>query len=467
MGTLTALLDLSQNALLAGQAAIDITSNNVANANTPGYTDEVATWQENDSVRLSPTSSVGQGASVSAVSQRDPVLNQRVQQQTQLESATSAEGTALTSLQSIFGITSTSTSPVSTAIGTDINALFSSFSALQASPSDGSVRQGVLSAAQTLASDFNSASSQIAQQTSGLNQQVTGVVGQINSLTSSIAALNLQIESASPNADAGTMEDQRQQDLTQLSQYVGFDQTKTENNGLTLTTVNGAVLVSEGQSFALGTTQVGGNVNVVSATGQDITSGLTGGSLGGVLQARDQDLSQVSSALDALAYAIGSAVNTQNEAGVDMNGNPGEAIFTLPASAAGAAGTISVATSDPNAIAAAGAGEGSSGDTNATALSGLASTALVNGQTAPEYYSSFLTQLGSTAAQVTDENTTQQASLTQLTTQQGSESNVSLDQEASNLTLYERSYDAAAKVFSIVDQLMASALNLGEETTVS
>ena len=46
-------------------------------------------------------------------------------------------------------------------------------------------------------------------------------------------------------------------------------------------------------------------------------------------------------------------------------------------------------------------------------------------------------------------------------------SSVSLDQEASNLTLYERSYDAAAKVFTIVDQLMASALNLGEETTVS
>jgi flagellar hook-associated protein 1 FlgK len=70
-------------------------------------------------------------------------------------------------------------------------------------------------------------------------------------------------------------------------------------------------------------------------------------------------------------------------------------------------------------------------------------------------------------AQVTDRNTTQQASLTQLTTQQGAQSSVSLDQEAANLTLYERSYDAAAKIFTIVDQLMASALNLGEETTVT
>lgn len=467
MGTLTALLNLSQNALLASQAAIDITSNNVANANTPGYTEEVATWRENDSVKLSPTSSAGQGATVSVTSQRDPVLNQRVQQQTQLVSSSSAEGAALTSLQSIFGITSSSTSAVSTAIGADMNALFGSFNALEASPSDSSVRQGVLSAAQTLASDYNSASSQIAQQTSALNQQVTGVVSEVNSLTSSIAALNLQIESTSPTADAGTLEDQRQQDLTQLSQYIGFDQTKTENNGLTLTTANGAPLVSEGKAFALGTTVVGGNVNVVSAAGQDITSGLTGGSLGGILQARDQDLPQVSSALSSLIDGIVDAVNNQNEQGLDAYGATGGPIFGFYESGNNTGITLGVCTTDPNAIAAAGAGEGSSGNTNATALSGLANAALVNGQTSAEYYSSFLTQLGGTVSRVADDNTTQQASLTQLTTQQGSESSVSLDQEAANLTLYERSYDAAAKVFTIVDQLMASALNLGEETTVA
>jgi flagellar hook-associated protein 1 FlgK len=467
MGTLTALLNLSQNALGASQAAIDITSNNVANANTPGYTDEVATWQESDTVLLSGTVGGSQGATVSAVSQRDPVLNQRVQQQTQGASSSSTESAALSDLQSIFGITSTSTSPVSTTIGTDMNAFFSSLSALQASPSDTSVRQGVLSAAQTLASDFNSASNQIAQQTSALNQQVSGVVSQVNTLTTSIAALNLQIESISPNADAGTLEDQRQQDLTQLSGLVGFDQTKTENNGLTLTSANGALLVSEGQSSPLRTAIVNGNTDVIEGSGQNITSELTGGSLGGILQARDRDLPTVSSALDSLAYAIGSAVNTQNEAGLDANGNTGAAIFNLPATPASAASTISLATSDPSELAAAAIGEGSSGSSNATALGGIANSVLLNGQTAPEFYASLLSELGSTVSQVSDENTTQQASLTQLTTQQGSQSSVSLDQEAANLTLYERSYDAAAKVFTIVDELMASALNLGEETTVT
>jgi flagellar hook-associated protein 1 FlgK len=467
MGTLTALLNLSQNSLEANQAAIDITSNNVANANTPGYSDQVAVWTENDSVSLGGTLTAGQGASVTASSQRNPVLNQRVQQQTQVVSSTAAQSVALSDLQSVFGITASSTSTISTAIGSSLDGFFSSLNTLEASPTDGSARQGVLSAAATLASQFNTAAGQISQQTSSLNQQVSGVVSEVNSLTASIATLNLQIESTSPNADAGTLEDQRQQDLTQLSQYIGFDQTKTENNGLTLSTVNGQLLVSEGQSYALGTSVVNGNTDLIAASGQDITSTLTGGSLGGIIQARDSDLPQISSALDSLAYALGTAINQQNEAGLDANGNPGGAIFSLPTSSTAAASTIALATTNPNAIAAAAVGEGSSGDTNATALSGLANTSLLNGQSADEFYSSLLTQLGSTVAQVADQNTTQQASLTQLTTQQSSQSSVSLDQEAANLTQYERSYDAAAKIFTIVDQLMASALNLGEETTVS
>ncbi len=467
MGTLTALLNLSQNALQTSQAAITITSNNVANANTPGYVRQIALWSESDTVSLSSSANAEEGASVKAVSQRDLVLSYQIQHQTQSESSSSTESAALTALQSVFNITSTSSVAASTTIGTDINSFFNSLAALQATPSDQSVRQAVLNAAQVLSSDFNGASKQVAQQTSSLNQQASDVIGQVNSLTAGIAALNLQIESHGPSSDAGTLEDLRQQDLTNLSTLIGFDQTRTENNGLTLTTGNGALLVSEGKSFALGSNLTAGNVDVVSAAGQSITSGLIGGSLGGILRARDLDLPLVSDMLDTLAYAIGNAVNTQNAAGITPNGVPGGPIFKLPASSATTAATISLATSDPNAIAAAGVGEGSGGSTNADALCSIANADLTGGQTGAEFYAAFLTRLGSRVSMVAEENTTQQASLKQLTTQQSAQSSVSLDEEAASLMLYERSYAAAAKVFTIVDQLMASALNLGEQTTVS
>jgi flagellar hook-associated protein 1 FlgK len=301
-----------------------------------------------------------------------------------------------------------------------------------------------------------------------LNQQVAGDVGQVNSLTKTIASLNAQIASISPNADAGTLEDQRQQAIAQLSQLVGLDQISTENNGITLTTSNGAVLVSGNQSFALSTAQVGGVTHILaSAGGQDVTSNLTGGDLGGVLQARDQKLPAYQSALDSLAYAVGTQVNQQNALGVDGNGNPGAALFSLRPVPAGAAALIQVATADPNAVAAASPGEGSAGNTNASALANLSSAQIVAGQTASGFLASFLGQVGNDTAAATTDHSAQQATLAQLTTQRDSLSAVSLDQEASNLTQYQRAYQAAAQVFNIGNSIMASALNLGVQTTVT
>ncbi|WP_348266050.1 flagellar hook-associated protein FlgK [Edaphobacter sp. DSM 109919] len=465
MGTLTSLMDLAGQALMADQNALNITANNVGNQNTPGYTREVVNWQPTDAVTLSGTS-YGTGITSTAVSQRDRILEQRVQQQTQTQSQSGALESALQQVQNIFGLSSTSTSASSTALGSAVDGFFNSLSTLEGNPSDASTRQSVLTAANNLTSVFNSAANQLAQVGTGLDQQVGTVVGQVNALTKTIASLNQQIASASPTGDAGALEDQRQLAITQLSQYVGLNQITTESNGITLTTANGAALVSGSQSFALSTTSVAGKTDVV-AGGVDVTSGLSGGQLGGVLQARDQELPTYASALDNLAYGIGTAVNAQNALGTDGNGNLGAAIFSLPASAAGAATSIQVATSDPKAIAAAETGQGSSGNGNAVAMADLATANAVAGQTATGFLASFLGGIGNDTAGATTDNAAQQATLTQLTSQRNSLSGVSLDEEASNLTQYQRSYEAAAKVFSIVNSLMASALNLGVETTVT
>ncbi len=326
----------------------------------------------------------------------------------------------------------------------------------------------MLSAANTLAGAFNSAANQLAQVSSSLNQQVVSDVGQVNSLTTTIASLNTQITSLSPDADAGTLEDQRQLAIAQLSQLVGLNQISTENNGITLTTSGGAVLVSGSQSFAVSTTQVAGVTHILAGVGgQDVTSNLTGGDLGGVLEARDQELPSYQNALDSLAFGIGTQVNQQNELGIDANGNPGAALFSLPPTQSGAAAQIQVATTDPNAVAAASPGEGSAGNANASALADLSNASIAGGQTASGFLASFLGQIGNDASAATTNNSAQQATLTQLTTQRDSLSGVSLDEEASNLTQYQRAYQAAAQVFNIANSIMASALNLGVETSVT
>lgn len=469
MGTLTSLMDLARQSLMAEQAALNVTSNNVSNQNTPGYTRQVVDWQTRDSVTIGGIVTGG-GVSVgqAGISQRDRILEQRVQQQTQIQSQSEALESALQQVQNIFGLSSTSTSASSTQLGSAMDSFFNALSSLTANPSDATTRQMVLSAANSLANAFNTASNQMAEIAASLNKQVSIDVDQVNSLISTIASLNRQIGSASPDHDASVLEDERQQAITQLSQYIGLNQISNEANGITLTTTNGAVLVSGPRASSLSTTQIEGNIHVLAgSTGLDITQGLTGGSLGGIIEARDQQLPTFQNSLDNLAYAIGTQVNQINAQGLDGNGNAGQALFRLPSTASGAAGLIQMATTDPQAIAAAATGEGPTGNSNALLLAQLASSTVLAGQTPSSFYPTLLGQIGSAAVAAATDNAAQQTMLSQVTTQRNALSGVSLDEEAANLTDYQRAYEAAAKIFSIVDQLMATALNLGVPTSVS
>ena len=473
MGTISSALSLISEGLNADQSALNIVANNVANASTTGYTEETPNWQENQPVEIDGVS-YGTGATeTGATSVRDKVLEQRLDQQQQLASASSARLTALDSVQALFTPDSGSSSSTAGDIGSDLTSFFSSFSSLEANPTDNSDRQAVLSSAKTLVGDISNAADSLNSQRSALDQEAAGVTSQVNSLTNAIAQLNLQIQSTSPNSDAGTLEDQRQQDLSQLSKLVGINQITTENNGLEITTTSGQLLVADGSSSQLTTGTVDGMTHFFVGT-TDITSKLAsgGGELGGYLTARDQDIPDVLNSLDQLAYSVSTSVNALNNTGTDLDGVTGTVadplyIFNEPAAVAGSASAMSVVMTDPNQIAAAGTGDGTGDNSNASAMANLASQAIVNGQTPTDYYSNLVSTLGSTVSQVQTENTAQNASVTQLQTQNDALSSVNLNDEASSMTTLERSYQAASQVFTMLNTIMASALNLGDQTAVS
>jgi flagellar hook-associated protein 1 FlgK len=319
----------------------------------------------------------------------------------------------------------------------------------------------------------SNAAASLDTQSVSLSQQASGVTSQVNSLTASIAQLNQQIQSTSPNKDAGTLEDQRQQDLSQLSQLIGINQVTTENNGLSVTTTSGQLLVSEGSSFQLSSGSVDG-VTHFFVGGSDITSELAtgGGQLGGILTARDQDVAGALGSLDQLAYGVSTSVNALNNSGTDLDGNTGTAtapldIFTQPTTVAGSAIAMSVTMTDPSQIAAAAQGQGTGDNSNATAIAHLAKQSIVNGQTPTNFYSNFVSTLGATVSGVQTENTAENASVTQLQSQNNALSSVNLNDEAAAMSTMENSYQAASQVFSILNKVMTSALNLGEETAVS
>jgi flagellar hook-associated protein 1 FlgK len=487
MGTLNTAWNVAVSSLQADQIGLNVSANNTANVNTPGYTREVPVFDENVPVTINGLT-YGTGVSVTDIeSQRDRVLEQSVDQQTQ---AAAASATRLTALQNLEGVFSSATATSSTAadggISSSLSGFFTALTSLEGNPSGDSQREAVLSAASTLASSFSGAVDSLRQQQASLDAESQSVVTQVNALSKSIAGLNAQIQSLDPNADAGTLEDQRQYDLSQLSQLIGINQITTEDNGLAVTTTNGAPLVSEGQAYALTSAPSGGVTHYYDAEGTDVTASLAsgGGQLGGYLTARDQDIPQVESALDALAGGLATQLNTIQESGSTAAGTlaTGIPLFYVPPSSAvpgEVAGGLKVLITDPSQLAASAAGAGPSDGSNAALLAAVQNSALItldqagnpynvsSAATPTNYLADFVATLGSLVSQTSSLNTAQQASLTQTQTERNSLSAVNTDDEASTLSLLERSYEASSKVFTILDDLFASAINLGDETPVT
>jgi flagellar hook-associated protein 1 FlgK len=127
MGTINSAFSLISGALDADQSALSIVANNVANANTPGYTEETPNWSENSPVEINGASYGSGVTETGPTSLRDRVLEERLNQQQQLASASSARLTALTGVQALFTPDSGSASATAGDIGSDITGFFNSF----------------------------------------------------------------------------------------------------------------------------------------------------------------------------------------------------------------------------------------------------------------------------------------------------------------------------------------------------
>ena len=145
MGTINSAVNLISGALEADQSALNIVANNVANANTPGYTQQVPNWQENTPVQINGITAGTGVTETGPTSVRDRVLEERLDQQQQAASASGTRLSALDSVQALFTPDSGSSSSTAGDIGSDITGFFDSFSSLEANPTDNSLaRAGAL-----------------------------------------------------------------------------------------------------------------------------------------------------------------------------------------------------------------------------------------------------------------------------------------------------------------------------------
>jgi flagellar hook-associated protein 1 FlgK len=457
MGSLYGSLAIATGALGAEQGALDATTNNVANVNTPGYSRLRPVLVESNPIIVG---SVGYGTGVSLEKLQglpDSILQKRIEEEIQQQGQLNASLTAMQQAQVQFTTSSGD-------IGTAISNFFSSLNQISADPTNLALRQGALTAAGNMATAFNHVANNLGLQRLNLDSNVGQDVGQVNVLTGQIATLNTRIsELQGVNQDASALVDQRDVLIGSLSNLIDVSTIRSDNS-LTLTTSNGAALVVGGQSFALNTQTNASGVQDVYAQGTDITATLTSGDLAGLVQTRDQTIPGLLSNLDTLAAGLSNALNTANQQGFDLNGVAGGNLLAPPpALGQGAAAAMAVAIADPALIAASSDGTpGSNG--NLAVLSAVHDQPVAGGQTPTDYYSNIVFGVGNDVANGAAELSASQSILNQLQDQRASISGVSLNEEASNMVQYQRAFDAAAQVVTTVNDMLFTVINMGTLT---
>jgi flagellar hook-associated protein 1 FlgK len=329
---LSDVFGISVSALQAFQAAISVTSNNIANANTPGYSKE-SIELSSAAPQSSGATSVGAGVVVNGVSR---AFNQATANQ--LNSSQSSLG-QLNALQTYSSQIDNLVGTTAGGLSTALQGFYSAWSDVANDPTSTATRQALLGKAQSVASSFQNTSSQLDSLNTDINSRITSDVQQINTLGASISKLNQQIvvSTAESGGQApNDLIDQRDQLVSNLSELTGVSTTTDSNGALNVFVGNGQPLVLQGNVTALTTvsnqfdaSQL--EISTAASNGNVISSQITSGDLGGLLAARSQVVNPAKNQLGQIATALSATVNLQQNAGLDLTGQLGANLFAVGA----------------------------------------------------------------------------------------------------------------------------------------
>ena len=327
-------MGLSQalSAALAGvnvtQQSISVIAGNVANANTPGYVNESL-----NQVELATAGQAGTSVDTNGINRDlDTLLQNQLWTETSGDSYADTGANLYTQLQQIYGTPGSSTS---------FDGIFNNFTtalqSLSTSPSSSSAQSQVVSAAQALAQNLNSMTASIQQLRTQAEQGIATDVQTANTALKQIAQINAQLEgNSTSDSAAATLEDQRDQDITQLTQLMNVNVVQNANNQISVFTGTGQQLVAGTQASQLDFNDAGtlsattlwsanpsddtvGTISLVSPGGATTdlvaTGAIQSGQIGAYLQMRDTILPQAQTQLDELANQMAQSLSNQTTAG--------------------------------------------------------------------------------------------------------------------------------------------------------
>jgi len=357
--SLFSILGVATKGMAAAQVGMDISGQNISNADVPGYSQKRLNLTP-DYVSDGTFGEVGFGVDVVNIQrQRSSLLDQQIQSQNQQVGYYTEQNDTMTNIQNVF------TEPSDTGIQTYMNQFFDSWQNLANNPSDLSARTTVKTDGQILCDTFHNLSTQLTNLRQTKNDEISSYVDQVNKLTKDIFNMNKEIATVELSGqNANDSRDKRDQDLKDLSKLIDIDSTEDKNGEITVTT-DGNIIVSPAYQQDIETSSStkqladGTTISDTSLRFADSKLPYTpqDGQIKSLFDSRDTVIPQYQKQLDTLANTLVSTVNKQHELGYTANGYSGADFFDPSVTGASDINISAAINSDVQNIAAGSGGQ--------------------------------------------------------------------------------------------------------------
>ncbi|OUI84732.1 flagellar hook protein FlgK [Gluconobacter sp. DsW_056] len=502
---LNSALSIATSGLNVVQNAMAVASNNVSNAGTSGYIKESA------NVQSSVAGNTGNGVRTAATTL---ATNQQVQKALYAQNtdvaAYTATSNSLSNITALQGSTS-ATSGSSGTLSDELGNLQSALTSLTSTPDSASAQSTVVSAASTFAQSVNTLASAYQTQRQTAQNAVVSSVSDINTDLTTIGTLSTKIMNLkSTGQDTAALENQRYTALSSLSSELSVSWSESANGDMTIATADGITLPTRDTSSSSGATvsstwplttssaqisvsttypgtSSSNTIPPITLNGRDVTTHLTGGTLGANITLRDTTLPTMQAQLDSLSSTVATRFQAQGMSLFTTSGTNGVVPGTsqtdlVPAGSVGFSQDISVSStysSDPSQLLDSTTSGtqtiqnvlsytfGTTSDASGTAqtaapssnlgMTGTLSTGYTGNQKIISLATSLTANQAATASDASSGLALSQTTQSSLTSNLSGTSTVSIDTEMANIVTLQNAYAANAKVVSTV-QTMFSAL---------
>ena len=463
--SISSVLNIARTAMTAAQTSLQVTSNNIANVNTDGYTRQEAVVEEARSIRTS-NGVLCNGVSVKGIVRYyDKYLEKAIaSKNSDLEGQKTFQGY----FERIEALLQDSNSNLSS----NIDAFFNGWQELSTDPSSVPVRTTVVAAGKNLSGGIRDIFNELKKLQIELDGTIDSEVSNINRIISSIADLNQQIFESSSTSDDGAPDllDKRTELFKELSSKIDVTSIEDQYGRLHIQTGSGGnVIVDENKYWSLKTIDDGDTgFNRVAWEDQsgnlaDITDSMKSGKLKVLVDMRDEYIGNgFLHDVDELAKSIITETNTIHKTGYNLNGTTGISFFSD--STDNYAKNIDVndqIKNNANNIAATSSTLNPTDNDIALSIASLAyNDVTINGSqsTFTEYVSSMENNIGELTKNAKILSEYQQDTMDILVSQRESVSGVSVDDEMVNLMKYQNAYQAAARLYTVAQQLFDALL---------